>query len=436
MDFLSWVRRKGFWLYDRLLMHGEHWRFYKEVRDAYVNGTDERTVQGKLEELLKHAANTTAFYADYKGGLELHKFPIVNKIDYQQRWNDFVSSEYAKDPKCHLECTSGSTGTPLEIMYDQRKSRRRNAASIFLNTLADYRIGDRQAYLRVWVNRVQKGFVERTMMNLIPVNTENMDKEHLQAICELIARKRVKSIVGYASSLITLSAFIKDNQIDCSKCRVKSITPTSETMPPKVRALLQDQFKCTVSSIYGAEEFGTIGVQMKGGGDEYYVDTSGMYLEVLKIDEDIPAKDGELGRLVITDLNNYAFPLIRYENGDVVVRKTVKVKEGKYRQYFTQIYGRKSDLLYNTKGDTISPHYITNKMWGIKNIRQWKFIQTGEQTYRFVINGKQADEAYIRSLICEELGADAEISFTYVDEIPVLSSGKRKYIENQYKRNE
>lgn len=44
MDFLSWVRRKGFWACDRLLMHGEHWAFYKEVRDTYLNGTDGRTV--------------------------------------------------------------------------------------------------------------------------------------------------------------------------------------------------------------------------------------------------------------------------------------------------------------------------------------------------------------------------------------------------------
>ena len=434
MDFLSWVRRKIFWIYDRLLMQGEHWSFYKEVRDAYVNGTDERTVQSKIEDILKHASNTTAFYADYKGVLDLHKFPIVNKIYYQQRWNEFVSSEYAEDSKCHLECTSGSTGTPLEIMYDRRKSRRRNAASIFLNTLADYHIGDKQMYLRVWVNRVQKGLIERTMMNLIPINTANMDDKHVQEICDLIARKHVKSIVGYASSLTILSAFIRDRQIDCSKYKVKSITPISEAMPPDVRKQLQKQFGCTVSSVYGAEEFGTIGIQMKDG-DSYYIDTSGVYLEVLKLEEDTPAEDGELGRLVITDLYNYAFPLIRYENGDIVVSKTIKMSEGRTKKYFTRIYGRRSDLLYDTKGEPVSPFLITNKMWGIKNISQWKFIQTGEKTYRFVINGEKADEAYIYSLICEELGADAEISFQYVKEIPVLSSGKRKYIENQYKKN-
>lgn len=434
MDFSSWIRRKGFWVLDMLFMKGEHWKVYKEVRDAYLYGTNRTECDRKMEQLLNHATATTNFYAPYKGITELNKFPIVNKADYQQRWSDFVSSEYAENTKCHLECTSGSTGTPLEIMYDQHKSRRRNATSIFLNTLADYKIGDRQLFLRVWVKRVKKGFVEKKMTNLIPYDTTYLDQAHLQEIYDIIEKKHVKTIVGYASSLAMLALFIRENQIDCSKCKIKSITPISEAMPPDVRKQLQEQFKCTVSSVYGAEEFGTIGIQLNNS-DEYYMDTSGFYYEVLKMEEDIPAEDGEPGRLVITDLSNYAFPLIRYENGDVVVRRTVKMGGGEYKQYFTQIYGRKSDLLYDTNGEVISPFLLTNKMWGIENISQWKFIQTGMKTYRFVINGKQADEAYIRSLVCEELGKDAEISFEYVDEIPVLNSGKRKYIENQYKKS-
>lgn len=434
MDFLSWVRRKGFWACDRLLMHGEHWAFYKEVRDTYLNGTDGRTVSHKIEDILNHASSTTNFYASYEGIKELDKFPVVNKAIYQQRWKDFVSSAYADDARCHLESTSGSTGTPLKVLYDQRKSRRRSATSIFLNTLADYKIGDRQAYLRVWINRVQKSFIQKMMMNLIPVDTANMNDVHLQEICNILKKKHVKAIAGYASSLNMLALYIRDHRVDCSGFRVKTITPTSEAMSPYIRNELKKQFNCTVSSVYGAEEFGTVGIQMKDS-DEYYMDTSGFFYEVLKMEEDVPANDEEPGRLVITDLYNYAFPLIRYENGDIVVRKTVKTGADRYKQFFTQIYGRKTDLIYDTKGEPVSPHAISIKMWGIENISQWKFIQTGMKTYRFVINGKQADEAYIRSLVCEELGKDAEISFEYVDEIPVLNSGKRKYIENQYKKS-
>lgn len=329
--------------------------------------------------------------------------------------------------------TSGSTGMPLEILYDQRKTRKRQATSIFLNELAGYRIGDRQISLRVWVNRIQMSFLKRTAINLIPWDTTNLDQAHLQALCETLVKKRVEAMVGYVSSLSLLSNFIRDRQVDCSRFRIKSITPISETMPAAMREQLAQQFSCHVCALYGAEEFGTIGVQLKGT-EEYFIDTSEAVFEVLKLDEDVPAEDGEVGRLVITDLYNYAFPLIRYDNGDAVVRRTERLPGGRCRQYFTQIYGRKSDLIYGTDGKPRSPHFITNKMWGIEHITQWKFVQTDRMAYKFVLNADRSkiDEAYLCSMVRDGLGEGASISFEYVDEIPVLRSGKRKHVENLY----
>lgn len=436
MGFGSWIRRSGFWICDRIFFRGEVWNNYSETRDAFYSGTDNDAVNRKLEKLLEHASSTTKFYANYKGIKELSKYPIVNKIDYKEQSDKFISLMYRNDPKCYWEATSGSTGTPLEILYDKHKMRKRYGTSIFLNKLADYQIGDKQLYLRIWVNRIKKSFLGKKMMNLIPWDTTNLDKEHLEQICHTISKKHIESIVGYASSITTLSSFIKDNNIDCSGFKVKSITPVSEMMSPHIRKQLEDQFRCTVSSIYGAEEFGTIGVQLKGS-DEYYIDTTGVYIEVLKMNENIPAENGELGRLVITDLHNYAFPIIRYENGDVVMCKTIYEQNGRYRKYFTQIYGRKIDLIYGTDGTPRSPYLIVNKMWGMRDITQWKFIQKGEKNYCFLINGKKenVDETYICDLIKDDLGKDAEISFEYVDEIPVLRSGKRRFIENQYRKD-
>lgn len=431
------LRRRCFWAADKILLHGEYRRFYNETEKAYLEGTDAGDVNKKLEKLLSHAADTTKFYASYKGILELNRFPVISKIQYQQKSDEFVSSAY-KNVKCHKHFTSGSTGVPLEILYSPEKGRKRYGTSIFLNTLADYNIGDRQAYARVWLQNYKKSFLEQKAMNLIQIETTHLDKAHLQEICDTLVKKRVTSLAGHASALSELCSYIRDNNIDCSKFRLKSITPGSEPMAPCVREELKKMFHCAVCQTYGAEEFGTIGMQKKDS-DEYYVDTSGVFLEVFKMEEDVPAEDGELGRLIVTDLYSFAFPIIRYENGDIVVSRKEMLPNGRYRQYLTEIYGRRADLIYSTDGRPVTPLLISGKMQACTGmgIVQWKFVQSGEKTFYFEINGdkERVDEQFVRGLILDDIGRDAEISFRYVDDIPVLNSGKRKFVENQWRRN-
>ena len=134
-----------------------------------------------------------------------------------------------------------------------------------------------------------------------------------------------------------------------------------------------------------------------------------------------------MARVVVTDLYNYAMPMIRYDTGDLC---KFEIKNGK--KYITEIHGRRGDLVYNTAGVSMSPHVITNNMWEIPNIIQWKFTQLGEKEYCITLNvTKEFDgEEQLKNKFLGLLGKDAIIKFEYVDEVPVLNSGKRKYIEN------
>lgn len=85
MEAGSALRRKCFWAADKILLHGEYRRFYNETEKAYLEGTDAGDVNRKLEKLLSHAAGTTKFYAAYEGVFELNRFPVMNKIQYQQK---------------------------------------------------------------------------------------------------------------------------------------------------------------------------------------------------------------------------------------------------------------------------------------------------------------------------------------------------------------
>jgi phenylacetate-CoA ligase len=130
-------------------------------------------------------------------------------------------------------------------------------------------------------------------------------------------------------------------------------------------------------------------------------------------------------------------PLIRYDTGDLA-RISQKAKCSLLTPVFTKIEGRRVDFIYNTNNNLLSPHVITNTMWKFTEVVQFQFIQNTEKEYHFKLNcvlNKLADENLLISEIKKYVGNDAIISIEYVDEIPLLSSGKRKKIINNFRPN-
>ena len=138
---------------------------------------------------------------------------------------------------------------------------------------------------------------------------------------------------------------------------------------------------------------------------------------------DEPAKEGELGRLVITDLFNKAFPVIRYENGDLVSWK--RSEDGKL--YFDDIAGRKIDVLYTTDGRMVHYFYGISFLEQYMDIKQFQLIQYDYHHFKWVLNTKNHSyEDMIVKNSKEVFGEDSEWQFEYVDDLPKLRSGKVK----------
>jgi len=143
-------------------------------------------------------------------------------------------------------------------------------------------------------------------------------------------------------------------------------------------------------------------------------------------------KSGEFGRIVITDLFNYAMPLIRYDTGDVA--KLNICDNGKIE--FEQIEGRKMDLVYDTQGNILSAWVVYKIIYKYyKLIKQYQFIQQTKKDYEIKLN-LQGDKFDFEKELIEEVkidfGNDANVYITYTNEIPLLASGKRRKVVNNY----
>ena len=167
-----------------------------------------------------------------------------------------------------------------------------------------------------------------------------------------------------------------------------------------------------------------------GNGSEYILNWGSYYFETLKLDSDKPTEMGEAGRIVITDLFNYAFPMIRYDTGDLGVLDKSNPNE---LPKLKEIYGRVRDCVYATDGRLISPAKVSVMMWGSDGVKQWQFIQKTKDNYILKLNcEKKVDtETYVKKFK-GLLGESADIEVQLVDEIPVTSSNKRRAVICNY----
>ena len=424
------LRWMGFWMLDKT-KGGRIREYYDQIRYAWKEGSSVEETEKKIQDLIAHAVKTTDFYKDYPEDISLKDLPVVNKDTFRQQYDCFVSSTYKDATDNRVMCTSGSTGTPLRMIQNRDKIRHNTAGGIFLGAAAGYYIGMKEAFIRVWVNNVKKSKFQLIQENMIMMDSSRMDEQALAEMFHTIEKKKVKCLVGYSSALGELSDYIRRSGRDCSNCSVRAIIPISETMPEPVRRTLEKQFGCPVRAWYSNEENGIMGLQNEKD-EGYRIDTETYYYEILKMDSDEPAEPGELGRIVITDLFNYAFPILRYDNGDTAVAVR-KEKNGRFKLYLSELYGRRSDLIYDCKGNAVTPYIITNNLWDIEGVKQYRFIQEDVKDYTIWLNGDPAkmDQEEILGRIRPYLGDEARIKVEIVDEIPVLASGKRKYIENR-----
>ena len=385
----------------------------------------------QLNRLLNHAIKTTLFYRDYQGQ-DVNYFPVINKSIIKDSYDSFVSSDYILSQLIPV-VTSGSTGTPFKIYQDKNKKLRNTADTIYFAGLAGYKIGHRLIYLKIWAKQKMRSNLSYKVQNIIPVDVLHLNDTQIEL---LIKRMETSSstfcILGYASAFESICQYLDRKKSGVIKAKITAIISMSETLNDYTKKSMQKYFNAPVVARYSNLENGIIAQQEAVGGDRYLVNTASYYVEILKMNSDEPAEAGELGRIVVTDLFNYALPMIRYDTGDLGVYETDDVRPGLL--FLSRIEGRRLDVLYDTKGEMVSSYLVYKNMWQYTEINQYQLIQEGEKDYTFKINTNSSftKEEQLVQEFKSYLGADANFKIRYVNEIPLLSSGKRKKVVNNY----
>ncbi|MDC6364430.1 MULTISPECIES: phenylacetate--CoA ligase family protein [Flavobacteriaceae] len=424
-------RNTAFWLLDsfkgRIL--GDH---RKEIRKILTDpcDTDVNQIRQKnLNRLLGNAVNSVPFYKEYAGYTELSDFPIIDKNVVLNNYEAFASVDY-KEANLYKSSSSGSTGIPFSI-YQNKTKRQRNTADVihFLEETGGA-VGNKLYYIKLWDYTNAKKWWTRFVQNIFVHNvTNNGEEDMAKLISKIEDDNSLKTILGYPSFFEELCNHLDKNKVNPKVKNIKSIITISEALKQEERDRMTHYFKAPVFERYSNQENGILAQQTKRSDGKYVLNWASFHFEILELDSDKHVQHGGLGRIVVTDLFNFSMPLIRYDTGDMGIYG----KDNNGFAYLSQIYGRRMDAIYDTKGNIVSP-FIFYMVLDFSKVKQFQFIQKRRTEYLFKLNGRPEDvqEAEIIKYFQNYLGEDAIIKFSYVEEIPLLSSGKRKKIVNEY----
>ncbi|PQV50145.1 phenylacetate-CoA ligase [Jejuia pallidilutea] len=436
MHFGTRVRNTAFWTLD-YLKGGKIKTNLKDIEHS-LNNLSFEALKAKnkkvLNVLLDTAVTRSIFYSKYKGYKNLRDFPVLNKGDIKAQFNSITLQELNKEDLNKVS-TSGSTGTPFSIYQSKLKQIRNTADTLYFAKDSGFTLGEKLLYLRLWSKYYRKNRIIAYLQNIEQIHIEDLDDAGIKRLLNKLERTKVPmGWLGYASGFEKICKYLEKNNAAKIDCKINSAIAMSEAITDVVKQKMDFYFNCSTVSRYSNVENGIIAQQTKNS-NNFKINWASYIVEVLEMHSDNPAKKGELGRIVITDLYNLSTPMIRYDTGDVGVLGECNTNND--FPVLKTIHGRISDMLIDTSGNVISPFVVHTTLYEYSELEQFQIIQNGKKDYILkinCINNKFTKEAHFLKFFKNVLGEDANLKIEYVKEIPVLKSGKRKIVVNNFNK--
>lgn len=380
-----------------------------------------------LPDLLKYAKTNVPFYTNIKK-LDLHGFPVVNKTKIMANFNDFQSIEFI-NKRIQWGHTSGSTGTPFKFNYNRDKRNRTIADLIYFHKLNGWQIGERYVFLRAWTSDYSVSSTKMFLQNFKPFESVNFDHEAKERMKQkLVTDKKVKVILGYASSMEDFVNYLEEKDCHADMFNVRVIFTDSDDLSVLTKHKLEKMFGCPVINRYSNEEHGLLACTSTND-QVFRLNTASFFFELLKLDSDEPADPGEIGRVIVTDLYNHSMPFIRYDTGDLAVSND---PDRQNLKTINNLQGRVADSIRDIKGNVVTAVMVNNYLEHFEKVTRYQLIQDEENHYILKVICK--NDAYSSSSISNKLkkilGATANIEIEYVDYISVEQNGKFKTVKN------
>ena len=388
----------------------------------------------RLQLLFEHTLEKIPFYKRQNIKLtgnpyaDIKQFPVMYKKVIKENIDDLYIGDKSK---MVVEKSSGSSGIQGEVYMTLKENVGYQAVQTYLWEWGGYKLGTPLLQTGITPNR--KG-IKKIKDNLLRTHYVGaFDLSYEQAVTNLkdAKSKGCRYFAGYASSLnVHAEAAIKSGL----NIHFDGVISWGDKLFDSYKNNINKAFgNPTIAEVYGTTEgFMIAGLCPKGN---HHILTPHIYLELLDKDGNEVAP-GELGYVVVTRLDAFSFPLIRYYLGDLAIKesKTVQCSCGKHYPLLQKIVGRDTDIVHTPKGKALIVHFFTYVFEHEPTVQQFRIIQkvAGEIEIEY-IPGKNFHPGIldkISSVIFEKSGEVFPIKFAAVKEIPSTASGKPQLVLN------
>jgi phenylacetate-CoA ligase len=423
----------------RALLEETQWRPLDEL---------EALQQGALRRLVQHAYTHVPFYRDrferarvspdeIRGVSDLPRLPRLTRGEVR----DSAGARGSTAPPLAVvrKATGGTTGQPLAFGYDLESEYWRQAVKLRGYGWAGYEVGDPSLHYwgapppRPRPPRLRaKTLVDRALKRERYFDCTVRSDDELLRVARYLGRVRPRVLVCYTQAGADLARFVLDRGLrDWGDLTVLCC---AERLFPADRAALKAAFGPAVYETYGCREVMLIGSECEAH-DGLHLSYENLIIELVVTEggAERPARAGETGEVVITDLHNLGMPFIRYESGDVAVQgSTEPCACGRTLPRISRVEGRVADTLRDGRGNRVAG-LVFNVMFTAlaQAVRQFQAVQhpDGSVTLK-VIPGSGFDEnarVEVRRHLQQVLPG-VEVRIETVGEIPASASGKRQVV--------
>jgi phenylacetate-CoA ligase len=415
--------------------------FIKELKywrkiDAYSSEELEKLQTENLRNLLSSAVKNVPLYKGIKLDnsdpyYSIQKFPILTKNCLRKNNSELISSLENKNDLIKYS-SSGSSGVQSAVFMNKQEQSIIRGILTHWWEWSQYKIGEPIVQTGMSPDRSFVKSLKDFFFKTYYLNAFALSNEQLHSLCEKLNNSDKYFLSGYASSLNIIAEYASDNKYNI---QLKSVISLGDKLFPHYRKNIEKAFNCKVYDTYGSNE----GLMIAAQKDlEYlYILSPHVFVEIVD-DYNKPVPDGEMGNILITRLDGYSMPLIRYKLGDLgILLPKDKYPKDRAFQYpiLQQIVGRETDVVRLPSGKKLIVHSFTGIFEFIEEIQQFKILQSKieEITILYIKSKGFSKDTLLK--ITSELQKHIQdenfiINYLEVEKIYPTKSGKPQIIES------